>query len=162
MLTTRALVTVLTLATAASVAALASTPDETQTATQPVPVGESRTRSQVEPPRYGPIHATDPVTIAEIKALYDARRQAMDEHRADLAALRERVRATEDRAERQALQLEAKQIRHERHRTHCVYGLQIAKLNEDQRLIEEFTFALDFLDHPERYRPAPVNVERSR
>jgi hypothetical protein len=118
--------------------------------------------TQLDRPQYGPILATEPETIAEIKALYDAERDAMAGFDGELDALRAELATLEDADVRFEKQREAGAIRHAMQKTHIEIGLEIARLNEDERRVAEFEKALDFMLYPERYRPEPVHVDRDQ
>jgi hypothetical protein len=115
---------------------------------------------QVEAPQYGPILSNDPETIVEIKSLYDGERAAMAQLELQIDGIRAELATLEDFEARQAKQREGGDIRQQMMRTHIEFGLDIARLNEDEHRIAEFERALDFMNNPERYRPAPVHVDR--
>ena len=116
--------------------------------------------SEVERPQYGPILVDDPETVEAIKALYDGEREAIAELEAELDGIRAELATVEDFEARMEKQREAGDLRQRMFRARVEYGLDIARLNEDPRRIADFEQALDFLNHPERYRPEPVHVDR--
>jgi hypothetical protein len=107
--------------------------------------------------QYGPIHAKDPEVRNQIKKLYRdqaALEAATATRLAELSTALQgesdpefRLQITRDMVrEKQGLQLRSVEL-----------GLEIARLNGDERRVAEFEKALDQLQHPERYMPPTLD-----
>ncbi len=111
----------------------------------------------IERPIYGPILSDDPLVRAQVKRLYLERHQLEKEAMEQLRLLGEQVRDELDRDFRVEIQHQAAQLKVDLERTSMELGLEIARLNDDEQRVTDFERALDQLNHPEKYRPAPID-----
>ncbi len=123
----------------------------------------------VDRPVYGPIMSRDPLVRAQIKRLYLEQTDLVETMRADLLELSQTLRAERDPDFRAEINRDVGRVKRGFELRHMEIGLDIARLNGDERRVAEFELALDQVRHPEKYRPElpvrparPVPVERSR
>ncbi len=109
-------------------------------------------RSQAAPV-YGPILSRDPATRAQIKRLYIQQTELTQGSLARLDELSARLRTETDPDFRYVTNQEIGTIKRDLERDHIELGLQIARLNGDERRVAEYELALDQILHPEKYRP---------
>ncbi len=117
-------------------------------------------------PIYGPILSRDPLVRAQIKRLYIEQRDLVETMRGELLELSQALRAQPDPDFRAEINRDIAAVKKAFQLRHMEIGLDIARLNEDERRVAEFERALDQVRHPEKYRPerpaSSVRVERSR
>jgi hypothetical protein len=106
-------------------------------------------------PVYGPIRSRDPLVRAQIKRLYLEQHDLFETLQAELSRLAAALRAQSDPDFRAQINREVAQAKLDFQLRHMEIGLEIARLNEDERRVAEFELALDQVRHPEKYRPEP-------
>jgi hypothetical protein len=104
--------------------------------------------------RYGPINAQDPEVRTQIKKLY---RDQFDLEKATQARLTELTAALEAESDadfRFQIQKDMIRAKEDLQLQSMELGLEIARLNGDERRVADFENALDRLRNPEKYMPA--------
>jgi len=109
----------------------------------PAPVGFS----------YGPILSRDPRVRGEIKRLYREQWDYNHETNARLQEIAAASVAESDPDLRMVLDREAFQLKKDIEIRNVEFGLEIARLNEDETRVADFERALDQLLNPDKYRP---------
>jgi hypothetical protein len=104
-------------------------------------------------PPCGPIQSRDPLVRAQIKRLYLEQHDLFETLQAELNRLAAVLRTQSDPDSRVEINQEVAQAKLDFQLRQMEIGLEIARLNEDERRVAEFELALDQARHPEKYRP---------
>lgn len=106
---------------------------------------------------YGPILATDPEVRGQIKRLYREQWDFNAASNARILELSQQAKVESDGDLQMALQRETMELKKGIELKNVELGLQIARLNGDERRVADFEKALDQLTHPEKYLPPTLD-----
>lgn len=138
------------LAVAAAPAESAAPPAVAEARPAPADASEAAPRSAI-----GPIRSKDPAVRAAITELYLERQRREDAAYARLDEIRAALAGENSPAVYQELMRELTAAKKAMELENVRIGLEIAQLDGDTRRAEDFARALDQLENPEAYFPAP-------
>ncbi len=127
------------------------------------PTGDPMTVSRPDRPIHGPVRAHDPAARAEIARLHLEAAQHQDGVLVRLKELGTSLRREIDPDLRFDMNREIGELKRNLELRHIEFGLEIARLDGDERRAADFAVALDQLKHPEKYAfvPRPEAVRRT-
>jgi hypothetical protein len=107
--------------------------------------------------QYGPIHSQDPEARAQIKKLYRDQAELDTAANAHIDALVKSLETETDADLQLRVHQEIMAAKSDLLLKSMEIGLQIARLNQDERRIAEYEQALDQMLHPEKYLPPTLD-----